>query len=71
MNRDVSIWFLIGMLLVVYGVLITGAGVYGVSHPPPVRLAELHAGVGWGLRLLAVGGGYCSAYFPGRRGRQR
>jgi hypothetical protein len=65
----VSIWFFIGVLLVVYGALITGAGIYGLAHPPAVRLADLHAGLWWGLLLAAIGGAYCYAFFPGRHDR--
>ena len=46
----VSIWFFIGALLLIYGILITGAGIYELSNPPahPVVHAELHAGIWWG-----------------------
>ena len=53
----VSIWFLIGLLLTAYGVLISAAGVYEELVPPaqlPV-LANLHAGIWWGLLILAIG----------------
>ncbi|MBI4877294.1 MAG: hypothetical protein HY822_21925, partial [Acidobacteria bacterium] len=45
----ISIWFFIGSLLGVYGVLILGAGIYGAIHPPAekVVLSELHAGIWW------------------------
>jgi len=70
-NSRVSIWFFIGVLLTVYGVLITGAGLYGLAHPPAVRLAGLHAGLWWGLLLVAIGGVYTYAFFPTREKRQR
>jgi hypothetical protein len=66
-THGVSIWFFIGILLAIYGVLITGAGLYGLVHPPAVRLAELNAGLWWGLVLLAIGGVYSWAFFPSRR----
>ena len=65
-NSRVSIWFFIGVLLTVYGVLITGAGVYGLAHPPAVKLAGLHAGLWWGLVLLAIGVLYTVAFSPWR-----
>ena len=42
----ISIWFFIGVLLLAYGVLIFGAGIYEWSSPPehPWCCAELHAG---------------------------
>ena len=44
----ISIWFFIGVLLLIYGILILGAGLYGLAHPPEVVLAKLHAGIWWG-----------------------
>lgn len=62
----VSIWFLIGLLLTAYGVLIAAAGIYQVLVPPaqaPV-LADLHAGIWWGLLILAIGLFYCWHFQP-------
>jgi hypothetical protein len=66
---SVSIWFFIGVLLLVYGILITGAGIYGLSHPPNVQLANLHAGVWWGALLIILGLVYGYAFFPGRKAK--
>lgn len=68
-SARVSIWFFIGVLLTAYGVLITGAGLYGLAHPPAVKLAELHAGLWWGLLLVAIGGAYTYTFLPTRRKR--
>jgi hypothetical protein len=64
----ISIWFFIGVSLVVDGVLITGAGIREVLHPPanPVVLYALHANVWWGAILAAVGLLYCFKFAPGR-----
>ena len=64
----VSIWFFIGALLLVYGILITGAGLYELSNPPehPVVHAELHAGIWWGALLLVLGIFYSVKFRPGR-----
>jgi hypothetical protein len=61
-----SIWFFIGILLVAYGVLITGGGIYELSSPPerPVVLANLHAGIWWGGVLLAIGLFYTIRFYP-------
>jgi len=65
----VSIWFFIGILLLAYGVLITGAGVYEFVSPSarPVVLAELHAGVWWGVVLLVLGAVYTIRFSPRRQ----
>ena len=64
----ISIWFFIGSLLGVYGLLILGAGIYGVYNPPAqqVVLANLHAGIWWGALLVVIGGLYCYHFFPGK-----
>lgn len=62
----ISIWFFIGTLLTVYGVLITATGLYELASPlanPPV-LANLHASIWWGLVLLAIGIIYFVRFFP-------
>jgi hypothetical protein len=65
----VSIWFFVGILLVVYGGLITAAGLYEFVSPParPVVLAELHAGVWWGAILLVLGALYTHRFSPRRQ----
>ena len=64
----ISIWFFIGLLLGVYGILILGAGLYELSQPPAreVVLAHLHMGIWWGLLLLALGVFYVYHFFPGK-----
>ena len=64
----ISIWFFIGVLLLIYGVLILGAGIYDLSNPAahPVVLANLHAGIWWGALLIALGVVYSLRFRPGR-----
>jgi hypothetical protein len=65
----VSIWAFIGALLLVYGVLILGAGLYQLAVPPahPVVLANLHAGIWWGALLIALGAFYTLRFKPKKR----
>ena len=62
----VSIWFLIGVLLVVYGLLILGEGIYQYVEPPAQTtvLANLHPDIWWGLVVLAIGAFYCWRFEP-------
>jgi hypothetical protein len=62
----ISIWFFIGILLVAYGLLTLGAGVYEYFVPPAQStvLAELHAGIWWGAFILALGGFYAWRFAP-------
>ncbi len=64
----IPIWFFIGILLTVYGVLILGAGLWDVINgiKRDVVLAQLHAPVWWGILLLIIGGFYCIRFRPGR-----
>ena len=67
-NGQISIWYFVGCLLTIYGVLITGWGLYEFVSPPerPVVLAELHAAVWWGLLMLAGGVMYVYHFRPSK-----
>ena len=65
----ISIWFFIGLSLLVNGALILAAGIYQLVNPPEnptVVLFNLHAGVSWGAILFLVGGFYCLYFRPKR-----
>ena len=63
----VSIWFFIGALLLVYGILIMGAGLYEYSSPPKTIVhSELHASVWWGGLLIVLGLLYSIRFSPWR-----
>jgi len=70
MHREgmVSVWFFIGVLLLAYGILILGAGLYELTSPPehPVVLSNLHAGIWWGVLLIVMGALYSVKF---RRGK--
>jgi hypothetical protein len=65
-HEPISIWFFIGLLLLVYGALILGAGIYELIYPPErhVVMAKLHAGIWWGGVLLAAGAIYSYRFLP-------
>lgn len=65
-KNSISIWFFIGISLVVNGLLILGAGLYEFAHPPqnPVVLYHLHASVWWGALLFILGLFYCWRFAP-------
>jgi len=67
-ESGISIWFFIGLSLLVNGILITGAGVWEIFHPPanPVVLYQLHASIWWGILLSLVGLRYCIRFAPRR-----
>ncbi|MGA2421021.1 MAG: hypothetical protein ABSG69_13155 [Candidatus Acidiferrum sp.] len=63
---SISIWFFIGVSLLVNGLLVFAAGLYELRHPPetPLVLFHLHAGVWWGAILAVVGAAYSIRYKP-------
>ena len=65
-QREIPIWFFIGLSLLVNGALICGAGLYELVRPPEhqVVLYNLHASIWWGALLLLVGAGYCLRFKP-------
>lgn len=64
----VSVWFFIGISLLVNGVLVFGAGLYDLAHPPahPPVLFEFHASIWWGAILAILGAYYCIHFLPGK-----
>lgn len=67
-RNSISIWWFIGSLLVVYGVLILGTAIYQEFVPvasPPV-LHELRPALWWGILLLAMGSFYTIRFWPKR-----
>ena len=68
-----SIWFFIGVCLLVNGVLIFGEGIYETISPPAnkVVLYDLHANVWWGAVLLILGVFYCLRFSPARERKRR
>jgi hypothetical protein len=59
----ISIWLFIGLLLLAYGAIIMGVGIWELFVPPehPPILSELHASLWWGALLLVLGGVFVGA----------
>ena len=62
-----SIWFLVGLMLLAMGAVITLSGAYHLLNPPETKtvLADLHADFWWGLVMVAAG----AVFFIGGRKR--
>jgi hypothetical protein len=62
----ISIWLFIGVLLLIYGVLILGSGIYNLFNPPAEQtvLANLHAPIWWGALLTVLGAVYTVVFRP-------
>ena len=66
-KKTLSIWYFIGLLILVYGVLILGAGLRELSSPSPVVMTELHVSIWWGAFLIVIGLVYVYFFRPGRQ----
>ena len=66
-STEISIWFFIGVLLTIYGVMILGYGIWEVitGHVANVVLANLHAHIWWGAIMLVLGLFYSLKFKPG------
>jgi len=62
----ISIWFFIGALMLVYGILIFASGVFELltGVPQTVILGGLHAAVWWGALLIVFGGIASYRFYP-------
>ena len=63
----VPVWFFIGILLTIYGVIILYTSIADFSQPTAVVLANYHPGIFAGILLLLIGGFYSFWFWPGRR----
>lgn len=69
-GSKIPIWFFIGLLLTVYGVMIFGYGIYETisgNLPAGVQLTELHTPLWWGGVLLLLGLVYVIKFRPGKQ----
>jgi FtsH-binding integral membrane protein len=62
-KQEISVWFFIGVLLAIYGVLIVGAT---ITSPPKedVVFSQYHIGIWWGALLFVLGMFYSIAFRP-------
>jgi H+/Cl- antiporter ClcA len=65
---EISIWFFIGVLLIIYGLLIFAYGIWEFvsGTTANVVLSNLHAPVWWGAVMLALGLFYAVRFRPSR-----
>jgi hypothetical protein len=65
----ISVWFFIGALLLIYGVLILSSGIYGLFVAPDhaVAMSRLHIGIWWGSGMVLFGAGYVIRFRPKKK----
>lgn len=64
MKPMIPVWFFVGVLLAIYGLLIFASGLAEWSNPPATVLASLHAPVWWGAILFFTGAIYTVRFRP-------
>jgi hypothetical protein len=65
-HHIIPVWFFVGVLLFIYGVLILASGILEFSTPPTTVLGNLHPAIWWGALLTIIGAIYVYLFRPGR-----
>lgn len=71
-NKGISIWFFIGILLFIYGIIITVANIFEALYNTfgrSVQLKSLHFGIWWGFLLIILGLVYSIGFRPGKKNK--
>jgi hypothetical protein len=63
-HHMIPVWFFVGILVFLYGILIFITGLAEWSHPPDTVLASLHAPVWWGGIMIVMGAGFVATFRP-------
>jgi uncharacterized membrane protein len=69
-SKIISIWFIIGCLLSLFGIIIFAANVVDYIAPwsgTVTVLHELRAGIWWGAFLIVIGAVYTIAFNPWKK----
>jgi hypothetical protein len=65
-QREISIWFFCGILMLAYGIVLCVEGILEFHHPPATILASLHPTLWWGGVLVLFGSFYTVRFHPGK-----
>lgn len=68
-KHGLSIWFFVGMILTIYGIIILIANIISLISPIEthhVVLARLHAGIWWSIILLLLGLVFLFLHWPAK-----
>ena len=69
-GKPLSIWFFVGVLCLVYGLVLLPLGIYQFSHPSETELLlplllTLHTTFWWGLLMTIFGAFFAIRFRPG------
>ena len=65
-GEPLPIWFFVGLILLVYGLLVLGSGAFGEARP--TVLAETRPALWWGGVIVAAGAAFLGIGLRGRGG---
>ena len=68
-EHGLSIWFFVGVMLTIYGIIILIANIPGIYSPGEnahVVLERLHSGLWWGILLIVLGLLFLKLHWPGK-----
>jgi FtsH-binding integral membrane protein len=65
-HQMLPVWFFIGLLLSVYGIIIFITSILAWSQPSEAVLSKVHFGVWAGIVLMLIGGFYVLHFRPGK-----
>ena len=63
-HHMLPVWFFVGIILLIYGILILATGILEFSRPPLTVLANLHPAIWWGALLVMIGAVYVYLFMP-------
>ncbi|MEO5922342.1 MAG: hypothetical protein ABIR70_00790 [Bryobacteraceae bacterium] len=66
-KNSLSVWYFIGWLVLIYGILILGAGSGLLAVQSPTSTADREVGIWWGALLMVIGVAYVWCFHPGRK----
>ena len=61
------VWFFVGILLLIYGILIFIEGIAEWAHPPSTVLSNLHPAFWWGILLIVLGAIFSIVHYPRKK----
>ena len=67
-EHGLSIWFFVGVMLTIYGIIVLIANITAFStiESPHVVLERLHAGLWWSILLILLGALFLLLHWPGK-----
>jgi uncharacterized membrane protein YphA (DoxX/SURF4 family) len=68
-EHGLSIWFFVGVMLTIYGIIILITNIPAFSSAienPHVVLQQLHAGLWWSIILVVLGALFLFLHWPGK-----